>query len=237
MGSMHSEAKWPEHFTGLVNLFPLPNLVLFPHVVQPIHIFEPRYCEMLADSLARDGLIAMALLEPGWEQSYLQRPAISSIVCMAKIINHSPTDDGQHNILLAGMKRARIIRELNNGREFRQAEVELLDDHYPSGLANARVELYGELLDVFSQAVPEELKSLDSFLQITDQQLPLGMLADIITFSLRLPLPIKQQVLAEANVDVRTRLLIRCLHQLVQTQGTGDRANAPAKFPPDFSVN
>ena len=55
-----------ENFTGTVRLFPLPNLVLFPNVAQPLHVFEPRYRQLMADSLAADRLIAMALLQPGW---------------------------------------------------------------------------------------------------------------------------------------------------------------------------
>ena len=63
-----------ESFSGTARLFPLPNLVLFPHVMQPLHIFEPRYRSMLEDALASDGLIAMALLAPGWENDYEGRP-------------------------------------------------------------------------------------------------------------------------------------------------------------------
>ena len=62
---------------GQARLFPLPNLVLFPHVVQPLHIFEPRYRQLMADALADDRLIAMALLRPGWEEDYHgNRPSI-----------------------------------------------------------------------------------------------------------------------------------------------------------------
>ena len=53
-------------FAGTARLFPLPNLVLFPHVMQPLHIFEPRYRQMTADALAGDRLIAVVLLKPGW---------------------------------------------------------------------------------------------------------------------------------------------------------------------------
>ncbi len=67
MTNLQSSAGWPDDFSGRVRLFPLPNLVLFPHVVQPLHMFEPRYCEMLQDALAGDRLLAMVLLEQGWE--------------------------------------------------------------------------------------------------------------------------------------------------------------------------
>ncbi len=104
MSDLQSAVEWPDDFSGRVRLFPLPNLVLFPHVVQPLHIFEPRYCEMLADSMASDRLIAMALLEPGWEAQYHNKPPIASVVCIGKVVTHTPTADHRHNILLAGLR-------------------------------------------------------------------------------------------------------------------------------------
>jgi len=67
-------------FEGIVRLFPLPNLVLFPHVVQPLHIFEARYRQLMTDTLAGDRLITMALLRPGWEEDYGKRPPIFPVV-------------------------------------------------------------------------------------------------------------------------------------------------------------
>ncbi|MCC7084863.1 MAG: LON peptidase substrate-binding domain-containing protein, partial [Pirellulales bacterium] len=57
----------PETFAGTARLFPLPNLVMFPHVLQPLHIYEPRYRAMLEEALDDDKLIAMAMFAPGWE--------------------------------------------------------------------------------------------------------------------------------------------------------------------------
>src|SRR5438132_9947498 len=63
-------------FNGLARLFPLPNLVLFPHVVQGLHIFEPRYRQLMTDALAADKLISVVLLKPGWEDDYEEKPPI-----------------------------------------------------------------------------------------------------------------------------------------------------------------
>jgi Lon protease-like protein len=71
-------------FGGSVRLFPLPNLVLFPHVMQPLHIFEPRYRQMTAEALQDDRFIAMVLLKPGWEAEYAGQPAIHDIACLGK---------------------------------------------------------------------------------------------------------------------------------------------------------
>ena len=67
------------HFAGTARLFPLPNLVLFPHVMQPLHVFEPRYRQMTADALTGDRLIGLVLLKPGWEADYEGKPAVPDV--------------------------------------------------------------------------------------------------------------------------------------------------------------
>jgi uncharacterized protein len=236
MSNLENAVNWPDDFCGRVRLFPLPNLVLFPHVIQPLHIFEPRYCEMLSEALASDRLIAMGLLEPGWEQQYQHKPAIASVVCIGTVLTHSPTADGRHNILLAGLKRAKIIRELECGqRSFRQAEVEVLHDTHSPDCSMTRDQAQANLLDMFTELVPEGLGAQESLQQLLGTQLPLGVLTDVITFTLGLPLPVKQQLLAEPNVDVRCRILSRCLKELVRNREHSQTDDN--RFPPRFSEN
>src|SRR4029078_412459 len=99
-------------FSGVVRLFPLPELVLYPHVMQPLHIFEERYREMLEDALADDRLIAMAMLEPRYEEDYDRRPPIAAHACPGKAVAHRRLSDGRYNLLLLGVGRVRIVREL-----------------------------------------------------------------------------------------------------------------------------
>ncbi|MCR9296298.1 MAG: LON peptidase substrate-binding domain-containing protein [bacterium] len=237
MTEMRGSAGWPEDFSGVVRLFPLPNLVLFPHVVQPLHIFEPRYCEMLRDALTDDHLIAMALLQKGWEESYLQRPSIASTLCIGKILSHTPTEDGRHNILLVGMKRATLIEEIEDTKPFRTARVEVLDDYYPQESAEARSDLQQRLQDLFSKFVPGGPAAQASFQQLVGQQLPLGVLTDTVTYALNLPVTIKQQLLAERNVDIRCRILLRCMEQQLKNTGGGNCTQSHDEFPPKFSDN
>src|SRR3954471_13772532 len=117
-------------FSGVARLFPLPDLVMFPHVMQPLHIFEPRYRELLNDALDSDGLIAMSVLAAGWEEDYDGRPEVLPHVCLGKVVTHQRLADGRYNIMLLGSRRARIIRELTPERSFRQAEIELIEDIY-----------------------------------------------------------------------------------------------------------
>ena len=131
-------STFSESFSGQVRLFPLPGLVVFPHVVQPLHIFEPRYCEMLEEAVSTDRLIAMVLLQAGWEQDYQGRPPIAPVACLGRIVSHERLPNGKHNILLQGVQRVAIRREHPASRAFRQADVDLLEDVYPEAAAEAR---------------------------------------------------------------------------------------------------
>ena len=109
--------------SDLLPLFPLPNVVLFPNVFLPLHIFEPRYRAMVADALSSDRMIGMVLLKPGWEHEYEGRPAVYPIGCSAVITHVDRLDDGRYNMVLRGVERFRIVEE-NHERPYRLASVE-----------------------------------------------------------------------------------------------------------------
>jgi len=106
-----------------IPLFPLPNVVLFPNVTLPLHIFEPRYREMVADALDGDRIIGMVLLRPGWEKDYDGRPDIYEVGCAGLITHAERTDDGRYNLVLRGLEKFRIRQE-DHRRSYRLAEVE-----------------------------------------------------------------------------------------------------------------
>jgi Lon protease-like protein len=106
-------------------LFPLPGAVLFPNVFQPLHIFEPRYREMVGDALAGDRLIGMVLLRPGWEQDYEGRPPVYPVGCAGLITFSERHDDGRYNIVLRGLEKFRILGE-ESGRDYRIARIQPL---------------------------------------------------------------------------------------------------------------
>ena len=241
MGHQNLDVSLPEDFQGKVRLFPLPNLVLFPCVIQALHIFEPRYCDMLAEALASDQLIAMALLKPGWEAQYGGKPPIADVVCIGKIMSHSPTEDQRHNILLAGVKRARIISEIPSSDAFRSAHVEILEDVYSSSAHEERSKLRSELADLLRFAIPDS-HAAENVAQLFANQIPLGIMADLLGYGARLPLSAKQQLLETIDVDQRCRILIRHLRSLKgETPNPFEEPGKPATptstFPPPFSDN
>jgi Lon protease-like protein len=111
--------------TDLLPLFPLPNVVLFPNVFLPLHIFEPRYRAMIADALTGDRLIGMTLLRPGWEGDYEGRPPIYPIGCSGLITHVERLRDGRYDIVLRGVERFRVVEE-DHARTYRRALVEPL---------------------------------------------------------------------------------------------------------------
>ena len=109
--------------SDLLPIFPLPNVVLFPNVFLPLHIFEPRYREMVADALDSDRMIGMVLLKPGWEHDYEGRPRVYPIGCSGVITHVDRQTDGRYNIVLRGVERVRIVEE-DHSRPYRRALTE-----------------------------------------------------------------------------------------------------------------
>jgi len=108
-----------------IPIFPLPNVVLFPNVFLPLHIFEPRYRAMVRDALASDRIIGMVLLRPGFEGNYGGRPPVYPIGCAGLITHSEPLPDGRYNIVLRGLEKFRVNGE-EAGHPYRIAHVEAL---------------------------------------------------------------------------------------------------------------
>jgi ATP-dependent Lon protease len=235
MADSHDKLPGSLTATNPVRLFPLPNLVMFPHVVQALHIFEPRYCNLLEDALAGDKQIAIVLLAPGWERDYEGRPEIASVACLSKVIAHERLASGRHNILLRGQRRVAIRRELPAARSFRQAEVNLLSDFLPPSGETCRGKLQRQLVELARKLLPGSAALHEQLDELLAGQVSLGMLSDIFAYTLGFSTAVKQQLLAEWNVDRRAALLIDCLASLAaQTQPS---AKEEAAFPPRFSLN
>jgi ATP-dependent Lon protease len=222
--------------TGPVRLFPLPNLVMFPHVVQPLHIFEPRYCDLLEDALADNRQLAIVLLDPGWERDYEGRPAVAPVACLGKVVAHERLPTGRHNILLRGLRRIAIRRELPAKQPYRLAEAELLDDFYPPSGGSRRARAGRELVELARRLLPDSTALHEQLDELLTAQVSLGMLTDVFAFTLGFGTPLKQRLLAEANVDRRAALLAEKLAALAQQLDRAADAGTP-DFPPRFSLN
>ena len=127
-----------------IPVFPLQDVMLFPNVSRPLHIFEARYRAMVADALEGDRLIGMVMLEPGYEAEYEGRPPIFPIGCAGRITEVEELPDGRYLIVLRGLVKFRVLDE-DRSRPYRLARVEalpeLVDDAELTALAGLRPSL------------------------------------------------------------------------------------------------
>jgi len=107
----------------VIPIFPLPNVVLFPHVELPLHIFEPRYRAMVDDAMQGDRLVDIVVLRGDWRRDYHGAPEVFPLGCVGRITNFSPLPDGRSNLVLRGERRF-TIRDEVAGTEYRRARVD-----------------------------------------------------------------------------------------------------------------
>jgi len=224
----------PNDFSGRVRLFPLPNLVMFPHAIQPLHIFEPRYVSMLEDALQGDQLLAMALLKPGWEADYDARTAVYPATCLGKIVAQTRLADGTYNLVLKGLCRAAIEHELAVEHAYRMADVTIVNEQPPTSVEQ-QTKLRKTLTRRFQRQLSEMASGQEQLAQLLDVRLPVGILTDVIAFSLDLATPLKQEFLSEPDAGVRAIRLIEVMDGLADIGSPGD-VSGPG-FPPKFSDN
>lgn len=96
-----------------IPLFPLPNVVLFPKTLRPLHIFEPRYRKMVEAALEGEHLIGMVLLKEGWEDQYEQTPPIEQRGTLGKIVQSNKLPDGRYYVTLLGISVFDIEEEID----------------------------------------------------------------------------------------------------------------------------
>lgn len=106
-----------------ISIFPLPGAILFPGMQLPLHIFEPRYRALVKDALARDRRIGM--IQP---QQAAEGSPLFTIGCLGRIDEVEALPDGRFNLILEGVARFRMLRELDAATPFRQIEAELIEE-------------------------------------------------------------------------------------------------------------
>jgi len=144
----------------LIAIFPLPNVIFFPKTLLPLHIFEPRYRQMVQDTIATKQLIGMFLLEDGWQENYYGNPSIHSIGCAGEMIHVETLPDGKFDIVLRGLYRVRPI-EVVQEFPYRKARVEVLPEILTEGPAKVQ-RMTENLMSEFTKIEPEGLKLLES---------------------------------------------------------------------------
>jgi Lon protease-like protein len=197
-----------------VPLFPLPGAILFPRSQLPLHIFEPRYREMVKDAI--DGAGRIAMIQPHRLDDDNQAP-LYTVGCVGEVVGVEELDDGRYNIVLLGSNRFRVIKEAEVDAPYRCADVDIeaFDDDEP------------EPLEMIQRAeVEREARKLGDALGLAvdwaavarlDDEMLVNAIAQVAPFDVGA----KQALLEQQALDARADLLVQLMqfHRLAVTGG------------------
>jgi Lon protease-like protein len=197
-----------------VPIFPLPGAILFPRSQLPLHIFEPRYREMVRDAI--DGAGQIAMIQPHRLDDDNKAP-LYGVGCVGEIVSVEELDDGRFNIVLLGSNRFRLLREAEVAASYRCAEVDIeaFDDNEPPPLSlveRAEVEREARRLgDAMRLAVDWAAVSR------LDDEMLVNAIAQVAPFDIGA----KQALLEQPTLDGRADLLVQLMqfHRMAVTGG------------------
>lgn len=195
-------------------LFPLSNVVLFPQLRVPLHLFEPRYRQLGRDALAGDGLIGMAVVRPEYAADMAGDPPLFPVGCAGRITRSKQLPDGRYDILLTAVGRFRILDEVEReaGRLYRVARVAMLEDPMEPAdrlrVAALRSRCAELVRDLIRRTAPDRVEDLpESFLGDLDDAAFVNALCNSLAFE-----PAEKQGLLEADsIPARFERLMQLL--------------------------
>ena len=207
----------------LLPLFPLPNLVFFPHTRLPLHVFEPRYRQLVQDVMDGDQRFGIVLLRPGWEADYFGAPATFPIGTLGTIEQAVPLEDGRYNLLVRGDVRVRILEEVSRV-PYRTARV-IAQPEVPRAIeeAYAQREWLADVSRQYLQYLPDQtaVPEIDT--------VTLEALTNALIMSLNLDVEEKQKLLEKDDLIARAEEIgneitnrIETLRFLAPYRRTGD---------------
>jgi uncharacterized protein len=204
-----------------LKVFPLPSAVLFPGTALPLHIFEPRYRDLIRDALATDRVMALGDLQPGWEGDYTGRPPMRPIACAGLLVWHEELSDGRFNVVLHGVARVRLLEELSPKHLYRECRSEVLEE----------APYQGSLEELLRQAVLEIAGRVDDAAAQNLVQLAVrnsgGALADVVAGALVVDDERRRALLAELDPEVRLRQVLDGLSELIARMGPATPSGPP----------
>ena len=196
-----------------LSIFPLPSVTLFPGAALPLHVFEPRYRELVRHALGERKIMAVARLKPGFEPVYAERPPVFEVCGVGAIESHQERRDGRFDLTLRGLSRVRIVEELPPLRAFRSVRAERLPEpQVPLALVAAWQLKLGALWEQLSPHLPEPVRDLRA---LTRDAEGVSAYTDRLAAALVADPDASQELLTERDPGERLRLLTARVQELV----------------------
>lgn len=195
----------------LLPLFPLPNVVFFPETRLPLHVFEPRYRQMVKDVIDADHRFGIVLLRPGWEAEYFQSPAVFEYGTVGVVEQAIPLEDGRYNIVVRGEARFRILEEVSVD-PYRTAKV-IAEPDQPRDprVAYAQREWLADLSRQYLRYLPEQASVPEI------ETVSLEALTNALIMSLNLDAEEKQKLLEKGDVLARAETVGKDLQNRIES--------------------
>ena len=209
----------------LIPIFPLSNVVLFPRVKTPLHLFEPRYRQLARDVLQGDRRFAMTVVRPEHAHEMIGDPPVYPIGCAGVITESHRLPDGRYNIVLLGENRVRIVGEepRDASRLYRIARAVALNDEYPEAerarVARLRAAIVADVGVLVRATQPQRSHSFDPGLFAgVDDEVFVNAVSNAFAFS-----PDEKQALLEAETipDRYARLASALSFQRLELESAG----------------
>lgn len=209
-----------------IPIFPLSNVVLFPRLATPLHLFEPRYRQLARDVLAGERRIGMVVVRPEFNDEMPGDPSIFPIGCAGVVTESQRLPDGRYNIVLQGEHRFRVVSEEPRDRKrlYRIAHVQPLEEHYDDSqrerVARLRTSITESLSVLLRESRPERADFLRAELlaRIDD-----ATLVNLLCNGLALPVEDKQALLEADSIPERyARLAALLSFQRAELEARGD---------------
>jgi uncharacterized protein len=182
-------------------IFPLPNIVHFPGVVVPLHVFESRYRALVKEAISTDSRIALALLKPGYEDDYYGNPEVYPVTCAGQIIQHEELPDGRFYMTVMGLGRI-ALREQTQSKPYRKfLAAPLVEAPLQEASAAVQIHTFFACMQQLAQTLPEISKAMKELAPVKTHA---GQLADVAA-SLFINEPTQRQSLLEL-LDPQLRL-------------------------------
>ncbi len=185
-----------------VPLFPLPNVLLYPGAILPLHVFEPRYQRMVEDlQTTGSDRIVLGLLKGDWEKEYFDRPPVHPIAGLGQILHIAELPGGLSNLLVKGEKRVNILEEVESGTPYRQVVIEDLDEIQDCGAEESllRTQLQEGLFEFADGSL------------MLDASASVGYLADVLIVALPNAMKEKQELFSILRVRERAHAVLEIL--------------------------
>lgn len=235
---MAEEASIQVNFGKAMPLFALDNAALLPQQVLHLHIFEPRYLQMVAHALDGNGQFAIAVFEgKRWKQEYHGRPPLRPAVCIGQIVQHEKLADGRYNLLVQGVCRARILDEEAPSEErlYRLARLE------PVGIdPDEEQKLYGvreRFTELLSDGPLTKLAAAEWIVErVQNSEIPTPVVLELVGFALSTRRETRYRLLEEGDAGERADIVEK---ELLDLQHLIKLASAqhPEQWPKGCSWN